>query len=498
MTITAIWWSLLAWIEGYQIEAILDLDFSLVRAGILLASFIAVCLTAGSRDFIYVGTKTTLPMSAHEVRKREMAFQLFMGTEKATILFSGGTHPAIVLSNEEAGRILSEILLQSAGRLKRTSLGGQPYVILTAKELQNNDTPAASFLRHGPADEISLLSNAIEDDLINRTLGLRFLIFIVSNFEPESKTFTFYAANPAMAVSFGNVDHPSMLRGKRSENVVDEEEIYQTHLNVTTGRSSYGRQGPMSNYYFHSEYKMLSPLLKIGFSFVSCPPNQAVGPSPPAEVPPVPTRWPKSKWDSFIEETLRYVSRNPEHLSLTRLKLPPQFLQDPQNVYGYVYGGKESFLPSGNKDGYIWKSSRVTYHPGSLKRKYFYAQTADGQKLRRRVMWLDNNEKICMVEYGHLVHSGDIDSTKLMGPGCMDWPSLVRSVTLQESHTFLSSTEELHKSIDMAAERTDPLGLSPDNIVSYVNGILHHWASQHHKSREDEEGFPCLTSDYTT
>ncbi|PRP82735.1 hypothetical protein PROFUN_09820 [Planoprotostelium fungivorum] len=378
-------------------------------------------LRVGLARFYCVGTKTTLPMSGHEVRKREMAFQLFMGTEKATILFSGGTQPAIVLSNEEAGRILSEISSQSAGRLKRTSLGGQPYVILTAKELQNNDTPAASFLRHGRSSTSDL---ALE---------------------------TFF-----------------------------------THIR------------PMSNYYFHSEYKTLSPQLKIGFSFVSCPPNQTLGPSPPAEVPPVPTRWPKSKWDSFIEETLRYVSRNPEHLSLTRLKLPPQFLQDPQNVYGYVYGGKESFLPSGNKDGYIWKSSRVTYHPGSLKRKYFYAQTADGQKLRRRVMWLDNNEKICMVEYGHLVHSGDIDSTKLMGPGCMDWPSLVRSVTLQESHTFLSSTEELHKSIDMAAERTDPLGLSPDNIVSYVNGILHHWASQHHKSREDEEGFPCLTSDYTT
>ncbi|PRP86652.1 hypothetical protein PROFUN_05131 [Planoprotostelium fungivorum] len=473
--------------------------------------------------------------------RQQVALELFMATDKASVLIVCEPEIKIVMLNERAKNGLAAVLSSSAKseanetlwrwiktvasegkpmkqkyqvgqlkltikyvgcvrsdanrlheladthRLKRVVLGELFYVTLTARDdIQPDGSLIAENINPEPLDQISLLVKAIEGDVINRLLGFDFYITLVSQVilkgvsvdhtlmlskQLVDGTFTIYAANPMTVTQLG-FNHPNAL-GIPKELIAEGEKNYRESFNVHTSRSIFNTQTTILN--------EIMPGILLGLSFKKQTPSVTSGPSPPAITPACPMKWPKNKWDGFIEECLLYISDHPQHSSPSRQKLPAEFLEDGQRVYGYVYGGAEDFLPSGNADGYIWKSSRVTYHPGKLKRRYFYTQTPAGQKLRRRIMWLEGNDNLCMVEYGHLSHSGDVEAEKLMGPDSMDWTNLISRVSAQDTHAFLSSTEELHDWIDVAG-RTHKDELSTDSVVSYVSGILHNWASQQHLS----------------
>ncbi|PRP86655.1 putative ubiquitin [Planoprotostelium fungivorum] len=413
-------------------------------------------------------------------RMEEITFELFMASEKAVVLIACEPQKNVVMMNKEATCLLSEVLKHSEIKsdvskklwnlvetvyrqgkqrrevirineknvhikLKKLVLAGIPYVLLSAQKQKTiEDEHVASFLKHGPADELGVLTNAIEDDIINRTLGLNYFISI---FDDDTKSFTYYAANPATAICLG-VEDPSMLRGKRSdelgfplEYILEANEIYRQNLDATTGESNFTLPAlNSSSVLLFSQFKSVTITLLSLVSPLSSDLAQH-----------------QDRFD-LRSHAIDHIVRSITCHSLTfwrsqmaeeqmgrlhRRKLPTEFLEDGQRVYGYVYGGMDSFFPTGNADGYIWKSSRVTHHPGRLKRRYFYTQTSAGEKLRRRVMWLEGNDNLCMVEYAHLSHSGDVEAEKLMGPDSMDWTNLISRVSAQDTHAFLSSTEEL-------------------------------------------------------
>ncbi|PRP73817.1 hypothetical protein PROFUN_10187 [Planoprotostelium fungivorum] len=370
-------------------------------------------------------------------------------------------------------------------QLKLTS-----YVIATAKVKKNppESNLARLFFQQGP-NELDGLANAVEEDIVGVTLGMRNISITLVEMHQRG-LYKFLAANKIAAEALG-YNHPSVLRGKTTaetgQQVADVNAMYDlwsSNLDPETKMSSFAisklKQFPHITWF--CEFKEVMPNVFIGLSLCHNRNQRLNGPrsalSPGLEPPKV---FVKNRWDEFIEETIRFVSENPEYASTTRELLPDEFLRNSQNVFCYVFRGEKGFLPSGNCDGYIWKSSRGATCAGNLQKRYFYIQTPQGHKLRRRVVWMEDVKNFSVIEYKHFNHSGTTETQYLSGPPCMDWRTIISRIHAEStSQQFTSVADNINSRFDMGALRSDSNSnhMSTNHVLSYVNHILHNWASE--------------------
>ncbi|PRP84285.1 hypothetical protein PROFUN_08305 [Planoprotostelium fungivorum] len=139
-------------------------------------------------------------------------------------------------------------------------------------------------------------------------------------------------------------------------------------------------------------------------------------------------RWDQRQWIGFVIQCLSYFIRGqlpPEMSTHERLKLPENFGDIVNQIFGYLYKG--IFFPSGNEDGHVWRPSQGTKNlRDGLQKRYFYATTSSGVKLTRHVYWMQGHDDWQLVEYRNNNHNGIVHPTQLLGPQGFDWHKLVR------------------------------------------------------------------------
>ncbi|PRP86602.1 hypothetical protein PROFUN_05240 [Planoprotostelium fungivorum] len=398
----------------------------------------------------------------------------------------------------KGGKTMEGNLLTPKGQLRikyrRTVLEHEAIVVATAKKVDGTKEkePRLQLVQSrqtgslGYPIELSPLVNALEEDIVGRVLGTNQLQLCIIKFHQERGVHQYLATNDNLA-RFLKFDNAYELRGKTTidlnmmtaDGVTVRDQFYG-NLNPQTKTASFSLD--LLQYQdttFYCAFREVIPEVILGITIVHRRTIRPAGPKPPT-VPrlTIPKVWIRNRWDEFMEDCLHYIHENQSHATQDRMKLPEEFLKNTQKVYCYAYHGYQGFLPSGDSDGYRWKSSRGTCNTGNLQRKYFYTDLPDGRKLRRRVMWLEGIPGIYIVEYRHF-HQNNTEPDQLMGPECMDWPLLLSSIQSQTNRQFTTTVDRISSHFELAEARVNQSELGSGNVLSYVNGILHNWASEY-------------------
>ncbi|PRP80516.1 hypothetical protein PROFUN_11829 [Planoprotostelium fungivorum] len=397
--------------------------------------------------------------------------------------------PLCDTSSEERGTLMVGI-----------PIGGRPYLLdlwngfgglwsLSEEQVSKN-----SYKWGGMTSELGRLANVIEDDVLGGILNMRQLGVTLAEIKHRGRH-TLLAVSPNVARSM-KYDSPHRLRGitsidlksSESESASIYDHIY-SQMNPHTKTVTLST--PLTRFpglIYIMAMRQVSPGIILILS-VTQDTRKNVGPH---KLPSVPSllstqTWKRNGWDEVLENCIRHVIDNRHHYaSREKMKLPEKFLEDEKAVYCYVFKSENSlgFLPSGNSDGFWWKSSRGIVSAGDTKRKYHYVDLPDGRKLRRRVMWLEEKKDICIVEYRHFDNI-NTDADKLMGPECMDWPTLLNEIH-SGTQPLTASLDRIGAYFDMAETSVDTSELTTEdgNVESYVNGILGNWASEFGRTQE--------------
>ncbi|PRP82231.1 hypothetical protein PROFUN_06243 [Planoprotostelium fungivorum] len=440
--------------------------------------------------------------------------------DKATVViaFPNG-NPVIEFINHEGETLLSQLLKQTdEARYRRMDTKNGTRVVVTAKKVDGKTTDVARlFLQHSPTDDIRTLANAVEDDIVGRVLGMDLLCIILQ--VEERNVAKYISVNSSMARLFGRtIDE---VRGRTSvelnQPTLHTIRVYDrlySHLDSATKTARFALHWANQSHF--CEFREIKPGTFLGLNMVY---HRQSGPeplTPSGSV--VPSVWIRTKWDEFVVECIRFIYHHPRYASKEKMKLPSGFLSvtlassteciaesftdNIDKVFCYAYIG-DSFIPSGDSDGHIWKSSRntvctgdsledtrretLTVHPGNVQRRYFYTQLPNGSNLRRRVIWMEDMKGIYMVEYRHSkANNTNTELIHLLGPECMDWPDLVSNLHSRSSPEFNESVEKINTCFNMALTRTEQKDFESEDVMSYVNQILHNWASDYYKKAEIE------------
>ncbi|PRP81955.1 hypothetical protein PROFUN_10527 [Planoprotostelium fungivorum] len=332
-------------------------------------------------------------------------------------------------------------------------------VIITAKRVRDiHDlvSPLQSMEENfvGPRDLQSLIA-AVEQDVIQNILGLKDVILGVMQIDQQDRIHLL--GSNLNSCQLFQLNSPQQLKGKivNREESLPFSDLINKHIDPHAEVSKFQHRIPSFPGTFYFCVRRVLPDTYLVLSMRDLHSDSRVplimNPSPSKRI------WTRAKWDTFVENCIRHIKKNPHYGSTTRQTLP-------KNIYCYAYTGP-SFLPSGNSDGYLWKSSRGAMCSGSLKRTYFYTEDMEGKKLRRRVMWLEDVRGVQMVEYRHFEHHGNMDSVHLLGPSMMDWPSLF-DIPLQDKSP-----------IDVITREKRGEG-NRSGMPSYVNNIMMSWELQ--------------------
>ncbi|PRP88475.1 hypothetical protein PROFUN_03192 [Planoprotostelium fungivorum] len=364
-------------------------------------------------------------------------------------------------------------------KYRRTTSKGEVSVIITLKKATGKGVRSQSGIPSG----LSSLVNIIEDNVIGRMLCLPQLTVSLTNVKTRG-FHTFLAVCPNFA-AFRNCSDPYDVRGRTpldfgisTEESCSLYDAMHANLDPVTKTGIYTVH--MQNYpglSFCLAIREVSPGIFFTLAVIQNHTAAKVGPSHPTVAQIMNSQiWKRNHWDEIMENCLHYVNVHRQHASKVRLTVPANFVDDPASVFCYAYAGETDFLPSGNTDGFWWKSSRGTVSSGDTKRKYHYVDLPDGKRLRRRVMWKGDIKGLCMVEYRHFDNSST-ESDKLMGPECMEWSRLLEQVYTTQQY-LTSSFNKISAHFDMGDVRTEE-SFASEHVESYVNSILSSWASGH-------------------
>ncbi|PRP84006.1 hypothetical protein PROFUN_08603 [Planoprotostelium fungivorum] len=370
-------------------------------------------------------------------------------------------------------------------KFRQTRANGETTVIVTArktKRAQSQMIPSSN--RSGIPMELNGLINAIEQDVIGKILGIDQMF--LGLFEAVRGRYSIFAVSPSFAHLL-HYSQPHELRGMNTtdlscptaESGIIFDQI-SSNMNPDTKTATLSTSlHHFPGIFFFFAIREITPGVNLSLFIAHDHNRHSMGPPPPA-VPALPGNpvWRRSEWDEVLENCLHYIHFNRHHASHSKMTLPKEFLEDSKRVYCYVYTGERGFLPSGNSDGYIWRSSCGIVSGGSMKKKYHYVDLPDGKKLRRRVMWLEQVKDLYIVEYRH--HDNNYTAADLLlGPDCMDWDRLLHRVHAANQHlnNSLASIQSGH--FNRAETRVNQSEIGSENVVSYVNDILTNWATEY-------------------
>ncbi|PRP88816.1 hypothetical protein PROFUN_00284 [Planoprotostelium fungivorum] len=383
--------------------------------------------------------------------------------------------------------VKKELRLEShiTAKFQKLVLSDKIYVVVIAKK-KKQLSQTDRFLLHGPGDEITMLSNAIENDLIGRILGMNTLFVSLTSDMWEPGVATCFAIAPNNARTIGITPH--MARGKTTvelnrskDDVVRASKLADEFLNPTTQRSSYLFHSKRENTTLYFETKRITPKLRLNVMLVRKKKEVMRPKLPHSTGKEIEKVYKKHQWELMLEDALEFIIENDEFGCTKKLEIPNEFFLHSQNIFCYVYCGEEPFLPSRYVDGFTWKSSFCTPSHGRLQKRYFYHKS-EGKRLRRRVMWMEDTPRFCIIEYRHLDHEGDVQTDRMMAPDMMDWPTVISQISNHENHKLLDSMDELDREFSMGELRGDlpsPEIEESNHVLSYVSGILNSWAVQH-------------------
>ncbi|PRP86695.1 hypothetical protein PROFUN_02844 [Planoprotostelium fungivorum] len=367
-------------------------------------------------------------------------------------------------------------------------------VVITAKRAKENanhrPTSTSTNRKRFQSNDLGALIEAVEEDVIGHILGLQEILLFVVEIGLNNK---FLGGNRNSARLF-QLENAQQVRGKTFdlEQSAHFNKAFSQHLNPDTMTSRFPlRMGHSPGLFFFCLRQILPNIylgLSMGDTNIDVPP-------PLHEDTPQKIVWTRAKWDTFMEDCIRHIQNNPQYGSTTRMTLPGEssqmmdlkgadaFYEHGERVFCYAYTGLD-FIPSGNSDGYLWRSSRGAICSGNLKRTYFYTEDPKGRKFRRRVMWLEDVRGVQMVEYRHFEHHGNTSSEHLLGPSFMDWSSLFNLPQKHESSPIDSAATanqniQGDRRVKRGEMREDKGEDKPSNdVTSYVNNILTSWELQ--------------------
>ncbi|PRP76205.1 hypothetical protein PROFUN_15328 [Planoprotostelium fungivorum] len=360
-------------------------------------------------------------------------------------------------------------------KYRRTEVKGELIVIASAKKMKSRD---AIF-----PFELNGLINALEEDVIGKTLGM--IEINVSLLKiPRRGRHTYLVGNRNVANIF-HLQDAYLLRNKSCEELECLEsdsalmyDQFKSYAHPETKTATFSmdlEKFPNTTFLTSSREVLPDIFLCLCIAHNRTSPRGPRLPSVPKAG--IPKMWIRNRWDQFMEECIHFVNLNRHHSVSTRTKLPEGFLQDDDQVFCYAYVSNQPFLPSGNSDGYIWKSSRGVVCAGNLQRKYHYTELPNGMKLRRRVMWLEDVKDVWMIEYRHFENGTNTKADKLIGSEAMDWQSILREIYSQPNTQLGVEADNMTAHFQMAETRVDASELGTHNVETYVNSILHSWAS---------------------
>ncbi|PRP86883.1 hypothetical protein PROFUN_03631 [Planoprotostelium fungivorum] len=377
----------------------------------------------------------------------------------------------------------------TTARFQKISILDNAYVVITVKK--KKEEYRVNRLIQGPADEnlITYLCDAIESDVIGRTIGMDNLHIALSSEMWEPGVITYYAINPSNA-AFSGIS-PWVARGKTSADFgISKPDIIRASLlaeetfDPVTQRSSYSVD-IFTDTTLYMETKRITPKLHLSIMLLRSGAARTRPEPITTERGEVPKSYKKHQWEALLEGVLKFVSENVQYSSTAKLRIPETFFNDNHNIFCYIYNNTEPFLPSRSADGFQWKSSFCAPSKGTLQKRYFYHKT-EGQRMRRRVMWIDRLPHLQIIEYRHLDYNGEVETDHLMGQDTMSWPDIISRITIRSDHKLQKTMEEIDREFDVGLTR----GGVPDEdiqestqVLSYVSGILNNWASRHRAIR---------------
>ncbi|PRP79580.1 hypothetical protein PROFUN_12841 [Planoprotostelium fungivorum] len=441
-----------------------------------------------------------------------VALGVLLSSEKATVIvgFACGSSPYIRLVNEAAQQLLSHVLCNSGShneptrrfwtsivatargdrgvtdelcldkrhlniKYRRTEVKGELIVIVTAKK--------AKFENLGLPFHLGAAASALEDDVFGRTLGM--VHVGVSLIKMTQRGEHQYIVGNRTVSNIFNLE-PHELRGKTSRELgcleSDSARLYDLLTNLTDPTTKSSTFFLNLDQMPHVTYFTSSREVIPGIYLLVCIGQNQSDALSRRQTPrkPAPKVWSRGRWDQFMEKCLHFVHANRQSASDTRLKLPADFMSDVNNVFCYPYVSEHPFLPSGNSDGYIWKSSRGVVSAGNLQRKYHYTELPNGKKLRRRVMWLEDIKDLWIIEYRHFENNSNTEADRLIGTDQMEWSSVVEDIEHMDKYSDGEPDDEMTSSssnLDSSESTTPPPPV--DDVTSYVNNILQSWSSVH-------------------
>ncbi|PRP83964.1 hypothetical protein PROFUN_08648 [Planoprotostelium fungivorum] len=321
-------------------------------------------------------------------------------------------------------------------KLRRIQVGDERKVVITVEKPEEQFGEEPPFYQEAAPmvnlDDplIQYYIDAVENDFISRVAGISSVMICLT-------TETALAGNLNMATIHG-LSSIQEIRGKSVhdlgysvQHVEYVSRLYYSYYNYPAEGSSFVCK--LNGVTTHHDHKTICP--NVTLSVILVEPHEVK----PITIYPSPLRmWRKSQWDDFIESLLVHAQENLHIASLERHIVPDSFKRQERSMYCYVFRGR--FLPSGSKDGLKWGSSCNVASIGRLQKRYFYTTLENGNKIKRRVMWITEIPQLCVVEYKHLSYCGPILFDHLVG---MDWEVLITAVSRRSEAKMLASLEHM-------------------------------------------------------
>ncbi|PRP86812.1 hypothetical protein PROFUN_05029 [Planoprotostelium fungivorum] len=380
---------------------------------------------------------------------------------------------SVVAEAESSSSVKKEISISSHISLfveaERFTHNQDEHVLVTAERNPSLKPKRDEVCR--PNDLAPLINIIEEGNILEKTFG-NSVYLCLCQFEELGTRHRYLAASETLS-SMLKHERPWQVRNKTTEDmgqpkadVKASHSLYLRHLNEEKNVANFTIElVQMPGITHYTFIRRISTDVILTFCFVHDKKN--VGPPNALNEVEAPREWSKLAWDEFITSCLRYVKTIGKYTTDNRHPLPEEFLKDQRSVFCYVYHGH--FLPSRSADGCIWKSSRGARIAGSIIKRYAYATTSDGIRLKRMVSWIEGSDSLCFVEYRHH-HTETTHIDNLIGTPQIDWHELAKSIHTQEPQKFLDKAAQLSSQFTMASEGRDVE--FAENVVDYVNRRL--------------------------